>query len=67
VPATNYMELSDDSCMQGFTREQVRRIRCTLEKYRPAVFTAGGLFADGFESGDISAWSAAVPAETTGG
>ncbi len=61
VPAEIYMELSDDSCMERFTLEQVRRMRCTLETYRPQVYSAGEIFADGFESGDTSAWSATVP------
>lgn len=33
-PSNNYMDYSDDACMDRFTREQVRRIRCTLENYR---------------------------------
>jgi len=35
VPITNYMELTDDLCMTGFTLEQSQRIRCTLMAYRP--------------------------------
>ena len=61
VPIENYMELTDDLCMLGFTREQTRRMRCTLTHYRPNVFTAGELFADGFESGDTMAWSLSTP------
>jgi hypothetical protein len=37
IPARNYMELSDDSCMTGFTARQARRIRCTLRFYRPGL------------------------------
>lgn len=58
MPAENYMELTDDSCMTGFTREQTRRMRCTLLGYRPSL---ASLFADGFESGDGSRWSTAFP------
>jgi hypothetical protein len=49
--------------MTEFTEEQMLRIRCTLSSYRPNVYTVidSTLFADGFESGDGSAWSAAVP------
>lgn len=34
IPAENYMELSDDACMTGFTNNQTRRMRCTLRFYR---------------------------------
>ncbi len=33
-PVDNYMDYSDDICMQRFTVEQVRRMRCTLENWR---------------------------------
>lgn len=44
VPIQNYMELTDDVCMTGFTAEQVQRMRCTLGSYRPALArsAAGG-------------------------
>ena len=63
VPIENYMELTDDLCMTGFTPEQVRRMRCTLEHYRPSLFQAGGaaIFSDGFESGDTTAWAGSIP------
>lgn len=60
IPAENYMELSDDPCMTGFTREQSRRIRCTVVTYRPGLL-GGPLFKDGFESGDPSQWSQVQP------
>jgi hypothetical protein len=34
IPAWDYMELSDDLCMTGFTSNQGRRMRCTLTWYR---------------------------------
>lgn len=34
IPAWDYMELSDDLCMTGFTANQARRMRCTLSYYR---------------------------------
>jgi pregnancy-associated plasma protein-A len=37
VPVTNYMELTDDLCMTGFTLEQAQRMRCTLPAYRPQL------------------------------
>lgn len=59
VPAENYMELSDDTCLTGFTLEQARRLRCTIASYRASL--VGGIFADGFESGDTVRWSTVVP------
>jgi hypothetical protein len=35
VPIQNYMELTDDTCMTGFSAEQAQRMRCTLATYRP--------------------------------
>ena len=35
VPDDNYMDYSDDICMEQFTPDQNRRMRCTLEYYRP--------------------------------
>ena len=35
VPDDNYMDYSDDICMEQFTPEQNKRMRCTLEYYRP--------------------------------
>jgi hypothetical protein len=37
-PVRNYMNYSDDTCMWEFTEEQARRMRCTLEFYRPNVY-----------------------------
>ncbi len=34
----NYMDYSDDTCMTEFTLEQERRMRCSLEGYRPDLF-----------------------------
>jgi hypothetical protein len=62
VPIENYMELTDDLCMTGFTLEQVQRTRCTLATYRPGLATApDAIFGDGFESGDLSRWTTHVP------
>lgn len=59
VPAENYMELSDDDCLTGFTLEQSRRLRCTLLSFRSGLI--GFVFADGFESGDLTRWSLTSP------
>jgi hypothetical protein len=35
APYHNYMDYSDDGCYTEFTPEQVNRMRCTLESWRP--------------------------------
>ncbi len=58
-PIRNYMNYTDDLCMEEFTLEQVNRMRCTLTFYRPDLFqvvNASEIFSDGFESGDTTAW-----------
>ena len=40
-PSDNYMDYSNDICMQRFTQEQANRMRCTLENWRPQIFTIG--------------------------
>lgn len=37
VPIANYMELTNDLCMTGFTLEQAQRMRCTLPSFRPLL------------------------------
>ncbi len=59
-PIDNYMDYTDDLCMEKFTLEQSRRHRCTLPNYRSGLDT-GVIFTDGFESGDTTAWSTSVP------
>jgi hypothetical protein len=39
-PVDNYMEYTDDLCMEEFTVEQNNRIRCTIEHYRPNLARA---------------------------
>ena len=34
-PIRNYLEYTDDVCMNNFTPEQARRMRCAMEHYRP--------------------------------
>jgi hypothetical protein len=40
-PVHNYMDYTDDLCMWEFTQEQARRMRCTLEFWRPDLWTVG--------------------------
>jgi hypothetical protein len=41
-PVKNYMDYSADACMDNFTPEQARRMRCTLESYRPLGYSVSG-------------------------
>jgi len=36
------MDYSYDSCMNNFTAQQVRRMRCALQTYRSELYTSGG-------------------------
>ena len=38
APFDNYMDYSDDRCMNKFTAEQALRMRCTLENYRGQLY-----------------------------
>lgn len=64
APFDNYMDYSDDICMEMFTPEQVRRMRCSLEFYRPNLFEIvqprPEIFTDGFESGNTTSWDTTV-------
>lgn len=44
-PVRNYMDYTDDACMTGFTAEQARRMRCTLQHYRPGLAQPAGPMA----------------------
>ncbi|MEO5616284.1 MAG: M43 family zinc metalloprotease [Candidatus Eisenbacteria bacterium] len=36
-PVHNYMDYTNDACMNQFTHEQVRRLICTIRHYRPLI------------------------------
>ena len=59
-PITNYLDYTADLCMEEFTLEQSRRIRCTLQYYRPDVHSRA-LFVDNFELGNPLLWDEVVP------
>ena len=46
-PIDNYMDYSDDVCMNKFTPEQVNRMRCSLLNYRPLIYEEGGSCSNG--------------------
>jgi hypothetical protein len=41
APDDNYMDYSDDICMEKFTPDQSRRMRCTIMNYRPEIAQEG--------------------------
>ncbi len=41
-PVHNYLDYSNDSCMEEFTPDQARRMRCSLLFYRPDLFEIVG-------------------------
>jgi len=41
-PVRNYMDYSEDACMDNFTLDQSLRMRCTLENWRPDLTTWEG-------------------------
>lgn len=56
----NYMDYTYDACMEEFTIQQGRRMRCSLLHWRPDLPVPGMeplIFTDGFESGDTTSWS----------
>jgi len=58
----NYLDYTNDLCMWEFTPEQVDRMRDQISTYRSSLVTVNGdIFTDGFESGDVTAWSSSVP------
>ena len=46
-PIENYMDYSDDLCMNRFTPEQVNRMRCSLLNYRPLLYSIGAACSTG--------------------
>ncbi|USN98736.1 MAG: zinc metalloprotease [Phycisphaeraceae bacterium] len=41
APFHNYLDYSDDICMNNFTHDQINRMRCTIEHYRPNLPVTG--------------------------
>ncbi len=41
VPGNNFMNYQSISCVWEFTPGQIRRMRCTLENWRPVLWTTG--------------------------
>ncbi len=64
-PVTNYMDYSDDLCMNQFTDNQSNRMRCTLMNYRSDLYTVvndgiGTTYCNGFpnSTGQVATLSA---------
>lgn len=50
-PTENYMDYTDDACMERFTIEQANRMRCSMVNYRPELFRVlGGTVTANFTS-----------------
>ena len=62
-PDDNYMDYSDDQCMEKFTPEQSRRMRCTLLNWRTELAEQGPNYITLTQFGDIP--SSIPPAGTT--
>lgn len=56
-PIENYMDYSEDLCMDSFTTEQMRRMRCTI-LHRRVNLGQPILFYDDWETGNTNAWDA---------
>lgn len=41
-PVKNYMDYSEDLCMDNFTHIQARRMRCTMQNWRPDLWSWDG-------------------------
>lgn len=68
-PSDNYMDYSDDLCMEQFTPEQAKRLRCSLEHYRPNLYAIGGYnhTVTPGQAATTNTWavSGATPGQTT--
>ena len=66
-PINNYMDYSDDRCMWEFTSEQSRRMRCTLEFWRPDLWTRGVAASVVYRSGGVNVESFRIFPPVIGG
>lgn len=63
-PVENYMDYSYDLCMSEFSEEQARRMRCTLQFYRPLLASScstNATVAGRSAAGNVSSYSASLP------
>jgi len=61
-PDDNYMDYSDDQCMEKFTPEQARRMRCTLLNWRQELADQGPTYITLSPFGDPPALVAPIDA-----
>ncbi|MCP4713331.1 MAG: zinc metalloprotease, partial [Planctomycetes bacterium] len=62
-PYTNYMNFTDDTCMDRFTEEQAQRMRCSLINYRSGLAetsTSGEISTDGQTGGVYRLYNTAL-------
>lgn len=52
-PIENFMDYTDDACMDRFTSGQSARMNALTSQYRPSLGTGGGSFAKGDEAGAL--------------
>jgi hypothetical protein len=64
-PITNFMDYTDDSCMTGFTKGQIKRMRAHLRTYREARFTIPEKLEDGDDQSQAPISAPPGPATTT--
>jgi len=59
-PMDNYMDYSDDRCMDKFTAQQIRRMRCSIASFRSNLATTTGATTSGGNGGsscaDSTSW-----------
>lgn len=64
-PIHNYMDYTDDACMNNFTQEQSNRMICCLFSYRPSLYTEVSAGAPIISSFSSSTTNGLIPLSVT--